>query len=215
MRSIQYFYFLENVFWILSFTIYDIILGRNMLNNNYTIEELRRILFHRIEKLIKIEPYWNKCMHCQHHGKCCIKANVSIREDEWIVIKEYIQNLNESDKSDLRYNIEHNIFCPFRASDKCLIHEVRPLNCIWTPFQVVQNIQTNNITYYMSNNSCDFSKNMIKNFNKITDEFVFLESYNTKIYYLFINDIYIEFIKNPNQPVNKLSKLINQVKTLI
>lgn len=133
-----------------------------MLNNNYTIEELRETLCDRINRLMEIEPYWNKCIHCQQCGKCCKGANVSIRTDEWIMIKEYIQNLNESDKSDLRYNIEHNIFCPFRASDKCLIHEVRPLNCIWTPFRVLQNLQTNDITFYVSDKFCNFFLKLLK-----------------------------------------------------
>lgn len=186
-----------------------------MLNNNCTIQELREVLFPKIDKLMKIEPYWNKCIHCQHHGKCCIRADVSIRADEWIIIKEYIQKLNISDKSALKHNIEHNIFCPFRTSDKCLIHEVRPLNCIWTPFQVIQNIQTNDLTYYISNSSCDFSQTIVKNFKKNNEEFVLLKSYDKEYYYLLLNDIYIAYISNSDQPVNNLSDLISQIPTLI
>lgn len=187
-----------------------------MLNDNYTIDELRKILLQKIERLIEIEPYWNKCIHCKRHGKCCIKADVSIREDEWITIKEYIQGFNESDKSVFRYNIQHKIFCPFRASDKCLIHEVRPLNCVWTPFQVVQNIQTNDLTYYVSNKTCNyFHKKEIRNYHKINEEFVVLKSYRKEYHYLFLNDIFIEYINNPNFEIKNLSELIIQVQSLI
>lgn len=164
---------------------------------------------------MKIEPYWNKCMHCQHHGKCCIRADVSIRADEWIIIKEYIQKLNISDKSALKYNIEHNIFCPFRTSDKCLIHEVRPLNCIWTPFQAVQNIQTNDLTFYIPYLDCKYFRKVVKNHLRVNEEFVKIKIGNKKCYYLFLNDIYIEYINNTNQPVDNLSNLINQVIPLI
>lgn len=183
--------------------------------NNCTIQELRKILLQKINKLMKIEPYWNKCIHCENYGKCCIEADISIRTDEWKLIKAYILKLSTSDKSSLKYNIEHNIFCPFRTSDKCLIHEVRPINCIWTPFQVVQNIQTNDLTYYISNSSCNFSKTIVKNLKKINDEFVLLKSYNKEYYYLVLNDIYIEFMSNPDQSVENLSNLISQVLTLI
>lgn len=186
-----------------------------MSNNNYTIEELREILFQKIDRLIEIEPSWSKCMRCQHKGKCCIKADISIREDEWKIIKEYIQNFNESDKSVLRHNIKHHIFCPFRASDKCLIHEVRSLNCIWTPFQVVQNIQTNDLTFYIPYLSCKYFRKTIKKYPKINDEFVKLRIGNKECYYLFLNDIYIEYINNPEQHVNNLSNLITQIPPLI
>lgn len=183
--------------------------------NNYAIYELREILFQKIDRLIEIEPYWNKCMHCQHKGNCCIKADISIREDEWKIIKEYIRNFNESDKAILRHNIKQHIFCPFRTSDKCLIHEVRPLNCIWTPFQVVQNIQSNDLTFYVSNKSCTRFRKIIENFPKINDEFVLLKSFGKEYYYLFLNDIFNEYINNPNFWVKNLSELINQVQALI
>jgi Fe-S-cluster containining protein len=192
-----------------------------MISNDCSIQQLRKILFQKVDNLIKIEPYWSKCIKCQKYGECCINADISIREDELIIIKKYISQMCNNDKKALIDNIKQNIFCPFRTSDKCLIHEVRPLNCIWTPFQVVQNIQNNNIIYYSMINKCNQQKEIVKeHFQKITEEYVKLKAYNSsdensERYYLFLNDIYIPYVSHPIYRVKNLSEIINQDQPLI
>lgn len=183
------------------------------MKNN--IQNLRNTLFQRIETLIKIEPYWSKCTDCKNHGKCCINADISIRSDEFEIIKKYITELNDSDKYILKYNLEHNIFCPFRTKNKCLIHDVRPLNCIWTPFQVLQNINTNKITYFVSDYKCKHFIKIVKKSSKLHGKIVILKLLFKKRNYLFLNDIYIDYANDPNYPVENLSKLVNQVQSLI
>lgn len=187
------------------------------MNKQLTLEELRNVLLNKISRLMEIEPYWNKCTHCQHNGKCCINANISVREDEWEIIKNYISNMNKTDKTILKHNIVNNILCPFRASDKCIIHDVRPLNCIWTPFQVVQHINNGDIKYFMINDDCDYQSITINHQNFIDNDvdFLQLDSYDKRLYYLFLNDIFINFVQNTKYNYLSISKLINQALSLI
>lgn len=88
-----------------------------------------------IEELHRIDPFWDICCPCRCKGHCCVGADITIYENEWLRIQHYIETLPEEDKVVLRRNIARGTHCVFRAADKCLIHQVRPENCRYTPFQ--------------------------------------------------------------------------------
>lgn len=90
-----------------------------------------------VQELYQKEPFWNICNPCQCEGCCCIGADVSVYEDEWRLICDYVQTLPAEERNVLADNIKINRMCIFRATDKCLIHPVRPENCRYTPYQYV------------------------------------------------------------------------------
>lgn len=191
--------------------------GLIMITKEYSLEELKTILFHKLYNLIGIEPYWEKCMNCPNHGKCCIGADISIREDEWTTIKQYLVNLRDSDKEILLNNISNNVLCPFRAADKCIIHEVRPMNCIWTPFQAAQNVNNGNIMYSIIDSECESKLVTLENqeFVNHNMEYIKLPGCDRKRYYLFLNNFIINYANSSNCSYKNLSELINQVPSLI
>jgi len=188
-----------------------------MTTKEHSLEELRNILFQKVNKLIEIEPYWKRCIHCPRHGKCCIDADISIRTDEWIVIKQHLVNLRDSDKEILLNNINNSVFCPFRAVDKCIIHKVRPMNCIWTPFQAVQNVNNGNIMYSIIDTECESKLVTLENqeFVNPNIEYIKLPDSDIKRYYLFLNYFIINYENNSDYSYKNLSELINQVPSLI
>lgn len=188
-----------------------------MHTKEYSLEELKTILLHKIDVMIKIEPYWEKCMNCPNHGKCCIGADISIREDEWAKIKQYLVNIDDSDKNKLLNNISNNVLCPFRTENKCIIHEIRPMNCIWTPFQAVQNVSNGNIFYSIIDKECESRSVVLENqeFFDANIEYVKLPDDEIKRQYLFLNNFIINYENNSNYNYKKLSELINQVPSLI
>lgn len=92
-----------------------------------------------INELHGVEPYWSICRPCQCAGQCCVGADISITESEWQQIRKYVENMAIDDKAILEQNILNHVFCIFRAPTKCLIHDVRPENCKYTPYQALFN----------------------------------------------------------------------------
>ena len=89
-----------------------------------------------IEELYKEESYWNICHPCQCNGYCCIGADISVDSNEWSIIKKFVQQLSFEEKAILQKNIISRTQCIFRTTNKCIIHNVRPDNCRFTPYQV-------------------------------------------------------------------------------
>ena len=180
---------------------------------NYSLTELRNILLSKIEKLTQLEPYWNKCSACPNHGKCCINANISIREDEWVIIKDYISTLCAQDKLLLSENINNHIFCPFRTTEKCLIHAVRPLNCLYTPYQLAQNVKTGDIHYSVVDNNCSFTSKEIKGHPLLNSEIPFIQadSFGQPRNYLFLNNFIINY-EHSDKKYFPLSELISEIE---
>lgn len=180
--------------------------------NNNTIVELKKMLFEMIDELTELEPYWKKCLCCKNHGKCCVNADISIREDEWEIIVDFLKDINQEDRLLLQYNIKNNIYCPFHTSDKCIIHDVRPMNCIWTPYQLVQNVHTGTITYSQIDDECNF---ILKNQNidsiDVSKKFVGVRYKDSVRYYLFLNDFFINYEHSSFKYIS-LSKLIKSQK---
>lgn len=108
-----------------------------------------------VNELRAIEPYWKRCFPCQNKGKCCVGADISASESEWNLIFDYIRTMNNQDKKALKDNIISNNHCVFRIEEKCLIHDVRPENCRYTPFQFAVT-NTNHLLYTMVSDDCRF-----------------------------------------------------------
>lgn len=62
------------------------------------------------------------------------------------------------------------------------------MNCIWTPYQLAQNVNTNEIIYSMIDNNCNCKNTTIHStpLDK-TSVFVQADSFNEKRIYLFVN----------------------------
>lgn len=149
-----------------------------------------------IEKLYKEETYWNICCPCQSDGYCCIGADVSVNTNEWSKIKKYVQLLSFEEKLILQKNIVNGTQCIFHAEDKCLIHDVRPENCRYTPYQLVVN--SNNILKYSmvrinpETNRCEFEpvrKRISPQERKMIEQnsFVLLPNFDSYTKYISLN----------------------------
>lgn len=102
----------------------------------YTYDEIKAELLSQINQLLALEPKWKKCNKCPHFGLCCVGADISVYQYEWDKIKSYLLN-NPAILSQVRRNYKAHSQCYFRISDRCLIHDIRPLNCIFTPYQAI------------------------------------------------------------------------------
>lgn len=104
------------------------------------IEKIRLKLSSVVKDLCEIDPYWNKCFPCQNKGRCCIGSDVDVSEEEWKQIFEFLK-----DKPDIiqyaKARLRQGKPCIFYCSkvSKCLIHDLRPIMCRYTPFQVIEN----------------------------------------------------------------------------
>lgn len=149
-----------------------------------------------IKELYEREPYWNMCNPCQCGGYCCIGADISISEDEWHKIKQYIGELSQEDMSILANNIDTNKMCFFRTPDKCMIHAVRPENCKYTPYQYLVT-QDNRLQYHYAKvndatNQCEFKFVDIPLADHLLSvlkscKFHQLPNYDKQIFYLNLN----------------------------
>ncbi|WP_186077776.1 YkgJ family cysteine cluster protein [Burkholderia gladioli] len=95
------------------------------------------ILNRAISKLESKEPSWKNCRSCPFSGKCCDGAKLRIFPEERINILEFIKkNPNVRNYSVDRYMNGKACYFYNRDAKACLIHDVRPLNCRWTPYTI-------------------------------------------------------------------------------
>lgn len=160
------------------------------MKQNYSLEEIKKELFGEIEVLFQKEPLFERCLSCPFKGKCCIDNDIDIREDEWNLIKKRLDE-SEEIRNQVKDNFMNNRKCYFRTEKCCLIHEIRPTNCIYTPYQVVQNIYDKKIIYSFMDEECNFTT-MEKEMDSLLDE---KETYISidKRTYLFLNHWYFAF----------------------
>lgn len=125
------------------------------MDKTYTLDEIREELFSEIDELLDKDPYWHKCDHCNNKGKCCIDNDIEIREDEWERIKCLLDSSSDI-RRQVKENLETGRKCYFRTESCCLIHDIRPLNCIYTPYQVIQNLYNDHICYSSIDDECNF-----------------------------------------------------------
>ena len=179
--------------------LYDIMLETIVYGgtNMYTLQELRVKLDNIINELYDIEPYWSKCKKCPNHGSCCVGANVMVREDEWFEIKSILDN--DIQVRNLVYeNYRSGSDCYFRIHDKCLIHNIRPLNCRYTPYQAAFNNREHQLSFTKMGNDCLTNKrkqclvSQIDESNNYINLFVGEQS----ITYFLMNNFIINYNEN-------------------
>lgn len=152
----------------------------------YTLAEIKAELFSEIEALENIEPVWKNCRKCPFHGKCCIDNDIDIREDEWKEIETCILS-DRKVYDEVRKNFLHDQKCYFRTQECCLIHEVRPTNCIYTPYQLIRPRFSGDVYYSSRSSCCDF-----ENVGKKDASLSFYNDFIVKVddrhpYYLYLN----------------------------
>lgn len=155
-----------------------------------SISNAKREMDYLIRKLYIIDPFWRKCSPCVCKGKCCKGANPCFSQTEVKELEKKI--LNEQDYKILKRNLTFGIKCPFRAKNKCIIHDSRSLNCMWTPYQVTVD-GDDNVHYYIIDDKCRFRKVTVKRKDiefKINEgHFVWLPHGKTMRCHIFLNSL--------------------------
>lgn len=113
-----------------------------------------------IDELLSREPFWKICYPCKFKGFCCKGAEIDFSKNEQHIIDEYINTLPNDSQKIIYENKKYNKHCIYHSVEKCLIHEVRPQNCRYTPFQAL--IDNDNTLIYtmvrIVNGLCDFKR---------------------------------------------------------
>ncbi len=152
------------------------------------------LLDEMIDELIRIEPFWQICIPCRCGGTCCIGANILIETSEIEPIADRIAALEAEDAKMLARNALGKQLCVFRTQDKCLIHEVRPSNCRFTPYQY--SVDENGILKYsqvsVSGNACNAVQIKIPvdpiRANELRNsKFALLPNHGAPVHYLSLN----------------------------
>lgn len=148
-----------------------------------------------IQELRAREPFWNICFPCECKGVCCRRADITICEKEWSAIHSYVRGLPDSEKALLRRNIRRGSMCVFQTESKCLIHDVRPENCRYTPYQY--NVVDGRLNYSMVrvdslSSECTFDSVSMplsaENCEKLSEcKFALLPNHERKTWYLSLN----------------------------
>lgn len=162
----------------------------------YTYGQIREGLMSQITQLLEIEPKWEKCNNCPNLGHCCIGADITIYNYEWNIIRKYlIEHPNVFDEVKLNY--KRKSLCYFRTNDKCLIHNIRPLNCIFTPYQAIYRADKR-IYYSPYKEDCLLLKrSSISNGGiDLSQLFIKLPDDDSFTYYLLLNHWYHNYEEN-------------------
>lgn len=168
------------------------------------LAEIKKELFHEINELEEKEPYWHKCDHCMNKGKCCIDNDIDIRDDEWMIIKDYLGSHPDIYER-VKKNFNEGKKCYFRTEECCLIHDIRPLNCIYTPYQVIQNIYNDHILYSAIDDECNFiSKEYRIKKQAPSKKILYLDK--EKRYYLLLNHWYFNYEDNSDNKEKKVAE---------
>ncbi|MBR3078158.1 MAG: YkgJ family cysteine cluster protein [Oscillospiraceae bacterium] len=148
-----------------------------------------------IEELCRLEPFWNRCHPCSSKGKCCEGAKIRPSKKEQQVITEHLVSLPFFDKQQLMYNLMNSRICIYHTPEKCLIHDVRPEVCRYTPYQcVITNENMLNYSFVGSdaNKRC-FFKACSRQLSPTEaaamrqSKYLLLDNFDRKTYYLSLN----------------------------
>lgn len=162
----------------------------------YTYDEIRTELLRQISHLLAIEPKWKKCDNCPYSGHCCINADINIYDYEWLIIRNYL--LSTPDVLNLvKKNYYSKSLCYFRTNDRCLIHEIRPLNCIFTPYQAIY-AADKRIHYspYVSDCSLSFATSITFSTIDLSKQLILLPDEFSSTFYLLLNRWYQDYEEN-------------------
>ncbi|HEM7840135.1 YkgJ family cysteine cluster protein [Burkholderia multivorans] len=86
-------------------------------------------------ELESMEPSWRNCKACPHSGKCCDNAHISlVFPEEAAEIVEYLRaNPEKMAYAKSRFSRGKDCYFHDPSANRCLIHDVRPILCRWTP----------------------------------------------------------------------------------
>ncbi len=174
------------------------------MNETYTLAEIKEELFREIDELEERDSSWKRCGHCPNHGKCCIDNDIDVREDEWEIIKAFLDR-NEMERNRVKENLLSGRKCYFRTPEKCLIHKIRPTNCIYTPYQVIQNLFDHHIIYSLIDEECNFTE-VEKPYKKLVPSKKFLTPETGGHVYLLLNYWYLNFESKSKKNDKKLAE---------
>lgn len=169
-----------------------------MPKKNYSLREIKEELWREIGELEKLDPSYRKCRSCPFQGKCCLDNDIDIREDEWEEIQGFLEDHPER-KEKVRENFLTGRKCYFHTSSMCLIAEVRPTNCLYTPYQAILTYPDQDLLYSFGDEDCDFTLRREKHVRK--EDLHFLSPYllylpRAQHYYLYLNDWVDRFERN-------------------
>ncbi len=138
-----------------------------------------------------------KCTGC---GKCC-NESVGINRVEFLNIYNFFENLDKEKREKIKKSIIKYYFfeyiihneCPFKEDNKCLIYEVRPLNCRifgnWTKEDYLQNLEN------VNGKNKIFAKELENNFEIAVSE----EVVNYKIEYCENFEPFEDYMEKPER----------------
>ncbi len=106
----------------------------------------------QVKALLKIEQTWRKCHPCKNGGNCCIDSESFALPSEWAIIQNMLAKLHSEELHLLQARTRQKDNCVFRADDRCIIHDVRPLVCRVTPYFVFE--QNGKLCFQYPNGSC-------------------------------------------------------------
>lgn len=170
-----------------------------------------------LDGLYKLDPFWKMCEPCANCGECCKESNPEFGENEiYLIMNE--MNFTEAELNALEKNLKGKD-CPFRLSDRCMIHEYRPLNCRWTPYQAL--IDKNHmIQYYSPVGNCKFAF-LNKPLSDFGDDDWLVDEYYIKLphfgdtwhYHIVLNALaFVQFGFKWDIPATEVAKLILEFK---
>lgn len=161
------------------------------MKHHYSLQEIKKELLQEISELEKKDPYWLNCRHCPRKGKCCIDNDIDIRDDEWEEIKSFLDQ-NEKIWNQVKKNFLAGSKCYFHTEKCCLIEKIRPTNCLYTPYQVIQNEYDQEIMFSIRNKECDFTTKTEK-CKPLPPEAYLIYLEEAGHTYLLLNHWYLEF----------------------
>lgn len=96
------------------------------------------ILEEAIAKLEAMEPSWKNCRACPHAGKCCDNAyiNVVFPEEADAIAQHLRAHPEKLAYAENRFSRGKSCYFHDPGANQCLIHEVRPILCRWTPYTI-------------------------------------------------------------------------------
>jgi len=144
-----------------------------------------------VQRLYEIDPFWKRCSPCVQNGKCCKGANPCFSQKEQARVLEE-NNLSTQDFKKLKWNLRLGMKCPFHTRNRCIIHENRSLNCMWTPYYVT--VDSDDIVhYYVIDDRCRFRKVTVKKkdieFRIDEQHFVWLPHGKTMRCHIYLNSL--------------------------
>lgn len=159
----------------------------------YTYEEIREVLLEQISQLLKIELKWERCNACPNSGACCIGADIIVYNYEWNIIRKYLIE-NPDILRIIKHNFDSKSLCYFRTKNRCVIHDIRPINCIFTPYQALYGADKR-IYYTPYKEDCSLlrSSNVSCKHIDLSQYFISLPDNCSSTWYLLLNHWYQDY----------------------